>query len=269
MHKKYIRPLIVLIFACSMICCKKPGEVVDKSIAEINFSVVKTYPHATTSFTEGLSMYQGQLFESTGSPSDLPETRSLVGNFNFETGQIETKLELDRAKFFGEGIVFLKDQLFQLTYTTKVGFVYDAKTFRKTGEFAFKNKEGWGLTTDGVSLIMSDGTHTLTFINPSTFAVVKTIDVQSPEETMDKLNELEFINGFIYANVYTTNTIVKINPETGEAVGKIDCTSIAQDARAKNLQALEMNGIAYDAAKGTVYLTGKFWPTLYEVKFSY
>jgi glutamine cyclotransferase len=176
---------------------------------------------------------------------------------------------LDREKYFGEGIVFLNNKIYQLTYQTKKGFVYDQKNFRKIGEFTYHSKEGWGMTTDGINLIMSDGTSTLTYLDPNSFQPVKTISVTNENGPVKKLNELEFIRGFIYANVYTTSTIIKIDPQTGKEAGKLDLGSLAAEAKIKYPSALEMNGIAYDSASQKVYVTGKLWPNIYEIEFNH
>lgn len=235
----------------------------------INYTLHKIYAHDTTSFTEGLLVHNGVLYESTGSPKELPQTRSLFGTVDLTTGVIAPKVELDRKKYFGEGITFLNDKVYQLTYETKVGFIYDAKSFKRIGQFTFPSHEGWGLTTDGQSLIMSDGTHIITYLDPSSFQVQKTLLVTDNNGPVKQLNELEYINGFIYANVYTTNHIVKIDASTGRVVGRLDLTSLAQDAKLKYPGSLEMNGIAYDAIKGSIYVTGKMWPHIYEIAFSY
>ncbi|ARS35325.1 glutaminyl-peptide cyclotransferase [Pontibacter actiniarum] len=237
--------------------------------AEINYGVAKAYPHDTNAFTEGLLVHEGKLYESTGSPSDLPQTRSLVGVVDLNTGEIDTKVELDRDKYFGEGIVILNDKLYQLTYQAKKGFVYDLNTFEKLDEFTFPSKEGWGMTTDSTHLIMSDGTSQLTYLDPETLKKAKALGVYDNNGPLKNLNELEYINGYIYANVYTTNTIVKIDPKSGQVVGKLYLTSLAQDAKTKNPASLELNGIAYDPATDKIYVTGKMWPNIYEIEFNH
>lgn len=232
----------------------------------ISYSVTKIHPHDVNSFTEGLLVHDGRLFESTGAPESLPQTRSLFGTLDLGTGKIDVKAELDRQQYFGEGIAILNDKLYQLTYQTKKGFIYDARTFKKLGEFTFPSQEGWGMTTDGQSLIMSDGTATLTYLDPQTMQPVKTLEVADSRGAVQNLNELEFIKGSIYANVYTTNDIVKIDPASGQVTGRIDLERLAGEARARHAGAMEMNGIAYDAAKDKIYVTGKMWPVLYEVQ---
>jgi glutamine cyclotransferase len=236
--------------------------------ALINYGVVKAYPHDTTAFTEGFLVHEGKLYESTGSPADLTQTKSLIGVVDLATGKIDVKVELDRDKYFGEGIVILHNKLYQLTYLSKIGFVYDANTFEKLGEFTFPSKEGWGMTTDGTHLVMSDGTSRLTYLNPTTFQVEKTLAVTHNDGAVENLNELEYIKGFLYANLYTSNAIVKIDPGSGKVVGKLDLTSLDQNAKAKKPNSLELNGIAYDESTNKVFVTGKLWPNIYEIKFS-
>jgi glutaminyl-peptide cyclotransferase len=235
----------------------------------IGVSVGKYLPHDSTLFTEGLLFHNGQLFESTGSPAELVQTESLVGITDLNTGKFETKIKLDKSKYFGEGIVFLKGKLYQLTYENKIAFVYDAKTFKQVGTFNYPNKEGWGLTTDGTDIIMSDGTDALSFINPDDFKARRVLKVTEAGQPLDKLNELEYINGSIYANIWTTNYIVKIDPATGKVTGKLDLGSIVMDAKNKNPLADVLNGIAYDSTSKKIYVTGKLWTNIYQVDFAH
>jgi glutamine cyclotransferase len=243
-----------------------PFETVPE-IPEIKFTVEKQYPHDINSFTEGFLFHDGKLFESTGATENLPQTRSLFGIVDLKTGKIDVKAELDRNIYFGEGIVILKDKVFQVTYKNQMGFIYDAKTFKNIGKFNYTNKEGWCLTTDGNSIIMSDGTSYITYLDPTSFAVTKVLDVAENNYVLVNINELEYIKGFIYANIWMTNTIVKIDPNTGDVVGKMDLTSIAEECKTKNPGAAEMNGIAYDSISNKILVTGKLWPTIYEIKF--
>lgn len=263
---------VVLFTACSP--TEKPKEDVhpqveinEPEIAAINFSVVKEYPHDITSFTEGFLFHDNKLFESTGASPGLPQTRSLFGIVDTATGKIDVKGELDKNIYFGEGMVILKGKVFQVTYKNQKGFIYDAKNFKNLGEFSYTNKEGWGLTTDGKSIIMSDGTSYLTYLDPTNFSVTKVIEVAENDRIVEDLNELEYIKGFIYANIWMTNTIVKIDPSTGDVVGKMDLSDLNFQSKTKNPNALEMNGIAYDSISNKVLVTGKLWPTIYEIKF--
>lgn len=244
-------------------------EPVNAETPLIDYEKTQMHPHDTTAFTEGFLVNNGELYESTGASLNLIHTKSLFGNVDLKTGKINPKVTLNRDDYFGEGIAFLNGKVYQLTYKTKIGFVYDAATFKKTGDFTFPSEEGWGLTTDGTSLIMSDGTNALTYLEPNTLKPIKTLKVNENGYSRDSLNELEFINGFIYANIWMTNLIVKIDPKTGDVVGKLDLSSLADEAKNKYAGALEMNGIAYDAMSKKVYITGKLWPAIYEIKFNF
>ena len=239
------------------------------NIPLISYSVPNYFPHDTTLFTEGFSFHNGELFESTGSPDDLPQTNSLIGTDNLVTGKFSKKIELDKAKYFGEGIAFLNNKLYQLTYKSQIGFIYDADSFKKIGQFKYANLEGWSLTTDGKNLIMSDGTSELTYLDPTTLAPVRVLNVTENGMPQDSLNELEFIKGFIYANVWMNNFIFKINPSTGIIVGKLNLNLLTQDARNKNPRADVLNGIAYDSISDKIYVTGKMWPNIYQINFNH
>jgi len=236
-------------------------------IPSINYSVAAYLPHDTSLFTEGFLIHNGQLYESTGSPEDLPDAESLVGPIDPHTGRMDVKIRLDKEKYFGEGIAFLNGKLFQLTYLNQKGFIYDAATFKRTGEFDFASKQGWGLTTDGSHLIMDDGTDVLTFLEPVSLKTVKTLKVTINGAPRDSLNELEYIKGYIYANVWYADVILKIDPATGKVVGRLDLSSIVADARNKNPRANVLNGIAYDPVTDKIYVVGKQWPNIYQIDF--
>jgi glutaminyl-peptide cyclotransferase len=239
----------------------------DNQIQTIKFSVVKTYPHDSGSFTEGFIFHNNQLFESTGSPDDFPETRSVFGIVDLKTGKIDIKAELDRNKFFGEGIVFLRDRIYQVTYENQTCFVYDAETYAKVDSYKYKNKEGWGLTTDGKSIIMSDGTNIITWLDPDSLNVIKTLNITFNGASALYMNELEYINGYLYANIWTTDNIAKIDPETGRIVGIIDLSSLYVEAKKKYALSEATNGIAFDSSHDRIFVTGKFWPVIYQIKF--
>jgi len=243
-------------------------KAADNTPPLINYSVVQAIPHDTSSFTEGLLFHDGQLFESTGTEPTMPESRrSLFGVVDQKTGKISTKAELDRKRYFGEGIVFLHDKVYQLTWTTKVGFIYDAKTFAKLGVFTLPVKEGWGMTTNGVNLIMSEGTSNISYVDPNTFRLVKVLGVTDNNGPVSNINELELIRGFLYANQWQTNYILKIDTSSGKVVGKLDLDALATEARNKYPGSDVLNGIAYDSTTGKVYVTGKLWPEIYEIRF--
>ncbi|SKB27188.1 glutaminyl-peptide cyclotransferase [Daejeonella lutea] len=262
-------PIAVLIFACNGTSDNKAETTATTNATPtINYTYIKSHPHDTTAFTEGFVIHFGKLYESTGASPDLPQTRSLFGTVDLKTGEIDTKVELDKHKYFGEGIAFLNGQVFQLTYKTKIGFVYDALTFKKVKEFTFPSEEGWGLTTDGTNLIMSDGTSQLTYLAPINLQMIKRVSVVEDGYAKNNLNELEYIKGFIYANIWLTNTIVKIDPTTGKVVGKLDLGSLAHDAKNLYSGSLEMNGIAYDSLANKVFVTGKLWPKIFELQLN-
>ncbi|HTI07888.1 MAG TPA: glutaminyl-peptide cyclotransferase [Puia sp.] len=236
-------------------------------VANLSYQVLNVYPHDTTSYTEGLLMADGELYESTGYTEEVPYTRSLFGAVDLTSGRIRVKAELDKNKYFGEGIVFLKGKVYQLTYKTRIGFIYDAKTFKKLGEFSYPSEEGWGMTTDGTYLIMSDSTPDLHYLDPESHKLVRTVRVMENNTPVDQVNELEYIHGYIYANRYTKNYILKIDPASGRVVGRLDLSSLEQQARNKYPGSMEMNGIAYDSVADKVYITGKLWPDIYAIRF--
>lgn len=232
----------------------------------IPFTVVRSYPHDTTAYTEGLLVHDGVLYESTGSPANLPQTRSLFGAVDTATGRIDVKAELDRDKHFGEGIAFLGGKVYQVTYQSRAAFVYDAATFKLLREVKLPTPDGWGLTTDGVHLVLSNGTSKIYFIDPATMKTVKTLIVRGRKGRTANLNELELVKGDLYAVVWQTNHMVRIDTATGAITGRVDLTSLVRDARKKYRGAKELNGMAYDAASGRVYITGKMWPHIYEIR---
>lgn len=237
------------------------------ALPTIGYTVTRSFPHDTTLFTEGFLVHNGRLFESTGSPNYLGWSRSLVGPIDTSNGKMDHVIELDKKKYFGEGISFIKNKLYQLTYETQIAFVYDAGTFKSLGQFKFANKEGWSLTTNDTALIMSDGTARLTFVDPNDFQPIRQLLVTLNGVPRDSLNELEYIKGYIYANIWENNYIVKIDPSTGKVVGKIGLQPLIDDAKNRFPNADVLNGIAYDAQSDKIYVTGKLWPKVYEISF--
>ncbi len=250
-------------------CDKNQKAPADPEIIPVlGYALVKSRPHDTLSFTEGLLIRNGILYESTGSFPQFPSLRSVFGPVDSVTGKIDVKVELDKEIYCGEGICYLKGKYYQLTYQNRVGFAYHAETYVKIGEFNLPGSEGWGLTTDGKSLIMSDGTDKLTCLDPETFLVTRIINVTENGIAKRYLNELEFFRGYIYANVWLTNTIVKIDPASGVVKGILDLTTLVQKAESAFPGSMEMNGIAYDSISGNVRITGKFWPEIYEIRLT-
>ncbi len=263
--------LIILLSTIFLVgCINNPQSKKKRKSASdvplIKYSVVDHFPHSITSFTEGFVIHNNEIFESTGSPEELPHANSVFGILNLQTGEIDVKKGLDRDKYFGEGIVFLNNKIYQLTYRSQICFVYDANTYKKIKQYSYLNKEGWGLTTDGEFIIMSDGTNILSYMDPNNFEVIKTIHVSANNYAIDYLNELEFIEGYIYANVWPSDFIVKIDPRNGNVVGKIDLTPLHEMAFIKNPESYETNGIAYDSLTDNIYVTGKMWPDIYQIK---
>ena len=223
------------------------------------YEIVHTYPHLKTSYTEGLEYHNGFLYESTGNYGE-----SQILKINLPTGNAVQHYNLDDF-YFGEGITILNDKIYQLTYKAKKGFVYNLSDFALIDSFQFSSNEGWGLTNDGKSLIMSDGTSMLTWINPCNFSVVKTINVANNLGLVNNVNELEYINGIIYANIYTTNLIIEIDAKTGKVLSEINLGGLI-DYFDTNDNINYMNGIAYDSNNKRLFVTGKWWPKLFEIK---
>ena len=236
------------------------------AVPNISFSVIKSYPHDTGSFTQGLTIYKGQLYEGTGGAEyDMVGNRfSKLMRVDLETGKAEKSIDLD-PQYFGEGIAILNDTLYQLTWREHKVFVYTLPDFKKVKEFPL-NTEGWGITTDGKDLIVSDGTSNLYFYNPSNFQLLHTQSVTQNGDLSYNLNELEYIDGYVYANQWQEPNIFKIDPANGLIVGRIDVTTLWERIRQIDPQADVPNGIAYNADTQQIYFTGKKWPELYEVK---
>jgi glutamine cyclotransferase len=232
----------------------KPG----KPVPQYTYEVVRTWPHDRGAFTEGLFYLNGALYESTGLYGE-----SSVRKVELEAGKVLNKISVP-AQFFGEGMAAVNGELFQLTWTNHVCFVYDLATFKAKRQLSYTN-EGWGLTTDGQSLIMSDGTAKLRFLDPKTFEVKRMIEVTAGGKPVQYLNELEYIKGEVFANVWMTRYIVRIDPATGGVVGVIDLDGILpKEDRRQDTDVL--NGIAYDPANGRLFVTGKHWPKIFEIR---
>ena len=227
----------------------------------MGFSIVKTYPHDTSSYTQGLQIYKDELYEGTGNYG-----RSHLMKVDLTSGKAIQKIPLD-GKYFGEGITILRDTVYQLTWRENTVLVYTLKDFRKIKEFHL-DPEGWGLTTDGKDLIASDGSSNLYYYDPSTFKLLRTQTVTESGALSYNLNELEFIDGFIYANQYQAPYIFKIDPGSGTVVSKADLTPVWERVKVIDPQADVPNGIAYDETTKKIYVTGKLWPELYEIQFS-
>lgn len=256
--------LLTGILSIYIISCNNSTDspVVEPPVPTLSFSIISTLPHNTSNFTEGLEFYKNSLLESTGlnGKSKLIQT-------DFTTGKVIKELALD-PKYFGEGITVLHDTVYQLTYRESVAFAYNIKDFKKIKEFPFKG-EGWGLTNDGKNLIASNGSSSLFYYEPGTMNLVKELPITENGGSVININELEYINGFIYANQWQTSYIIKINPANGEVIGKLDLTSVVEKVNAKSSDADTLNGIAYNPDTDKIYITGKLWPEIYEVQFAH
>ncbi|MGB8193065.1 MAG: glutaminyl-peptide cyclotransferase [Chitinophagaceae bacterium] len=230
----------------------------------LNYSVVKIHPHDTTSFVEGLEFHDGTLFEGTGSPAEF-DYPSWLGKIDLNTGKLQHLVTLD-TQYFGEGITIFNGKLYQLTWTSKKCFVYDVKTLKKVQELTY-NTEGWGMTHDSTAIIMGDGSSNLYYMDPATFRNTKILGVTDNNGPVSNLNELEYIDGFIYANLWQTPYIVKIDPASGKVVAKMNMDSMVYEVDNKYKGHDYLNGIAYNPATKTIFITGKRWPSMYEIKF--
>lgn len=234
------------------------ASAAQNSLPTFGYTTVKVYPHDTRAFTEGLVYYEGNLYESVGlnSQSDLRKV-------DLETGKVIQRVSM-ADEYFGEGLTAVGDKLIQLTWQTQKGFVYDRDSFKVLKTFTYAT-EGWGLTYDGKRLIMSDGTPNLYFLDPVTQRRLGSVSVTGPDGPVRNINELEFIDGQVYANVWQTDRIVRIDPRTGKVTAIIDLTGILPRTDL-TAGADVLNGIAYDAKGKRLFVTGKFWPFLFEIK---
>jgi glutaminyl-peptide cyclotransferase len=222
------------------------------------YEVVNTYPHDPRAFTQGLIYDGGAFIESTGL-----EGQSTLRRVELQTGRVLQKVEVPRY-FFAEGMTLFGGKIYQLTWKGAKGFVYDPKTFQKTGEFPYAG-EGWGLTHDADSLILSDGTNQLRFLDPNTYQVRRAISVRDGGRPVLEINELEYVRGEIYANIWHEDRIARVDPADGRVVGWIDLSGLLKPGEASDEEAV-LNGIAYDEAGDRLFVTGKLWPKLFEIK---
>lgn len=261
-HKKLIWLSIVTAVFCIGFYLHKNNSFnniwAQEQIPSCSYNVVQTYPHDDNAFTQGLIYDQGELYESTGLLG-----QSSLRRVELETGKVLQISDLD-DRYFGEGLTSWQNRLIQLTWISKTGFVYDQKTFKQLATFNYPT-EGWGLTDDGQELIMSDGSDTLYFLDPDTFQTTKSLRVSDRSKPIDKLNELEYVKGEILANIWLSDRIARISPETGKVLGWIDLTGIIEPKPTPETDAV-LNGIAYDAEGDRLFVTGKLWSKLFEIK---
>jgi glutamine cyclotransferase len=257
-------PLTRVALAAALLAALAAGGRASTSVAlaepdvpTYGVEIVGTRPHDPDAFTQGLVFHDGALYESTGLHG-----RSSVRRVDLDTGRVLSRRSVPR-QYFAEGLTIFQGRIVQLTWQSQKGFVYDLG-LRLTREFAYTG-EGWGLTHDGTSLIMSDGTSRLRFLDPATFAVRRVLDVTDAGRPVESLNELEFVRGEVYANVWPTDWIVRIDPVSGRVVGRVDLTGLLAPHERHGTEDVA-NGIAYDASADRLFLTGKLWPRLYEVR---
>lgn len=222
------------------------------------FTVVREFPHDATAFTQGLQFVEGDWIEGTGLNG-----QSSLRRVDVETGTVEQRVPLG-PEYFGEGVTVLGDRIYQLTWQSYVGFVYDRATLQPVATFAY-NTEGWGLTNDGTRLIMSDGSAKLYFLETQNLTVMSEVTVTDNGNPITQLNELEYINGFVYANIWHSEQIAKIDPQTGQVAAWLDLSGLRPAETQANFEAV-LNGIAYDAAADRLFVTGKLWPKIFEVE---
>lgn len=227
---------------------------------EYGFAIVAAYPHDTSSFTQGLAYRDGFLYEGTGR-----EGQSSLRKVRLETGEVTQQVNLE-PDLFGEGITLLNAKVIQLTWKSEIGFVYDLNTFRLLRRFSYSG-EGWGLATNGHELFLSDGTPEIRVLDGETFQEKRRIRVHDGSTPIDQLNELEFVEGQIFANVWHSNRVARISPQTGDVVGWIDLTGLLSPMYRLEPEAV-LNGIAYDAVRKRLFVTGKLWPRVFEIKLS-
>ena len=222
------------------------------------YEIKNTYPHDRAAFTQGLVFRDGFLWESTGQYGS-----SSLRQVELQTGRVVKSVPVSR-EFFAEGMTIFGGKVYQLTWQEKRAFVYDAKDFRRVGEFRYAG-EGWGLTHDGESLVMSDGTSTLRFLDPETFAVRRALRVVDGNRPVEQLNELEYVRGEIFANVWQEDRVARIDPQTGQVTGWIDLRGLLSASDARGDEDV-LNGIAYDEQSDRLFVTGKLWPKLFEIR---
>jgi glutaminyl-peptide cyclotransferase len=235
-----------------------PIPTTTQKIDAYTYEVVHSFPHDPEAYTQGLVFFEGEMLESTGRYG-----QSSLRRVDFRTGKVLQKVDVS-SEYFAEGMTILDGKIFQLTWKEQKGFVYDLKTLGSIADFAYRG-EGWGLTTDGTSLIMSDGSNQIRFLDPQTFHLQRTISVLENNRPLMNLNELEYIKGEIFANIWQKDRIVRIDPSNGRLIGTIDMSGLIE--REKYDQPVDvLNGIAYDAPGDRLFVTGKLWPKLYEIR---
>jgi glutaminyl-peptide cyclotransferase len=272
---KLIPFLCLILITCCFSCNNNSdNDTVDKDLksssvptiaapANIGFTILAQHTKDTSAYTQGLEIYNGKLYEGTGDYEN-----SSVRITDWKTGNVEKKHVMGSADVFGEGITIFGNKLYQLTWQSNIVYIYDIKNIDKPLRTLKWPHEGWGLTHNGKDLIISDGTDVIYFVDPETLAVRRTIKVVSHKGPIDSINELEYIDGYIFANVYQQNYIVKIDPANGNIVGIMQLDNLLPDNEKVPGRTDVLNGIAYDSTSKTLLITGKRWPKLYDVKLN-
>jgi glutamine cyclotransferase len=273
MKRKIFLSLIVVFLIASLLTrflsCKPKGAAIDQPVPDatppppvLGHTIIETLPHDTSFYTQGLAFYKGELYEGTGDPGYLGKSRLM--KIDLKTGKPLRSISLSN-KFFGEGITILRDTIYQLTWKEHKVFVYTLKDFKLVKEYVF-TPDGWGLTNDGQKLIASDGSGMLYYYDPSTFRLLSKNSVMEGSSPTYNLNELEYIDGFVYANQYELPYILKIDLAASRVVAKYDLNDVWTRVKAIDPNVDVPNGIAYDSTSKKIYVTGKLWPEMYEIK---
>ncbi|HWN88802.1 MAG TPA: glutaminyl-peptide cyclotransferase [Chitinophagaceae bacterium] len=275
MKRKIFLPLIAVSLISSFtflfVCCKpkdpvttteQPGENQTPPPPVLGHTIIQVYPHDTSFYTQGLTFYKGELYEGTGDPGYVGQSRLM--KIDLKTGKALKKISLS-DKYFGEGITILRDSVYQLTWQEHKVFVYTLKDFKLVKEYDITG-EGWGITNDGQRLIVSTGNGILYYYDPSTFRLLSKSSIMEGNNQTFNLNELEYIDGFVYANQYQYPYILKIDPAAGRVVAKYDVNDMWNRVKAIDPTVDVPNGIAYDSTTKKIFVTGKYWPEMYEIQ---
>lgn len=264
---------LLLIFSLSIACTGSPNDPpvnvnkpprANEPLPVYSYQIVNTFPHDPKAFTQGLVVHNGVFYEGTGGRRS-DSFHSSLRKVEIETGKVLQKFDL-ASEYFGEGITILNDKIYQLTWQENKAFVYDVNDLKLLKEFKY-GTEGWGITTDGTNLFYSDGSHLIRVVNPETFEVTKTVPVLDEKgRPVMELNELEYVKGEIWANIWQKGWIVRIDPASGKLLGRIDLNVLTDEQRDASPNADVLNGIAYDAATDRIFVTGKQWNKLFEIK---
>jgi glutamine cyclotransferase len=254
----FITIAFVFLSGCSKVPTDPDDPFLNLAITEFTIKVLHSYPHDINAFTQGLVYHNGFFYEGTGLYG-----KSSLRRVDVETGEVQQQRDLE-AKYFGEGITIFEDNIYQLTWLEKRGFIYNTNDFDSLGLFSY-NHEGWGITHNGTELIISDGTAHIRFLDPTTLQLIRMVEVNSGDTPLKNLNELEYIEGMIYANIWLTDWIVVIDPQNGKVTGRIDLSGLL-DPKDRTASTDVLNGIAYDVDKKRLFVTGKRWPKVFEIE---